>query len=511
MRLEWEALRYSPGGEQMMMRLTRVGSNDPIRIMAGPILGTARTNIERVAGSRMTDRWTIPLIDQRGQPIPAGSYRITLSVHSNGQPLTISGDASMVNNEVTLAIITVQSLGPRPCVSGSPAGCGQIRPAGKQLFDYRGRWEMHGVQFFLPKYGISEQSFWDTHYWAAINDQSLELWLDRAALRLNPNMLRIFIMLPYQQGDQIITPTSYATIFDFAQRAAARDMRLGLILHNSNDWSMTPARQRWIEGLLSYFLERNALDTIAYLSADNEINNHCQPARQFDCFASDPHYRDAAIAWVDQFSTIVHARTPQMLVTTGMATELDSGWHKGGITNYFVPAQDGRTLAKAIDFLSPHNYGGNAEQILRDIRATKYQGPVLLEEYGFPTDPVTANAQWSEGSPLCRENPLHPACIATAPYYVELNLNALRHGGYAGGSAWMLADTLERDQPNACARTDLPSDLWAGLLAAGHTYCDGGTLIRKEGASKATAVRVCAYYTGSATLCLADAIQRSIP
>jgi hypothetical protein len=83
----------------------------------------------------------------------------------------------------------------------------------------------------------------------------------------------------------------------------------------------------------------------------------------------------------------------------------------------------------------------------------------------------------------------------------------MRSGDYAGGVAWMLADTLEKDRPDACTSAELPFDLWTGLLAAGTSYCPGGTTTRSEGAPKATAIRVCAYHTGSIELCLADAIH----
>ena len=512
-RLDWETLRSARGEGQFVLRLFRIGASVPLRVEAASALGGAAPSQTWAPSWRFTDRRTITLSTPSNQPLPTGTYRITLSVSEGGQAQASRGPDSGQGGELTLGEISVGPGGFTPCLAGRPDGCGQIRVAGEQLFDRRGDWASHGVQFFLPQNGINERSFWDDRYANARADGSLDLWLDRAALRLHPNLLRIFVELPAQVNGQMITPTSYATIADFAERAAMRGMRLGVVLHNSDDWRMTPERQAWIEGLISFFLEHGALERIAYLSADNEINNHCLPVRQYDCFAIDSAYRAQAIGWVTAFAQVVKARSPQLLVTVGMATELDAGGAGGGVANYWRADRRGRTLVDALDFLAPHNYAGRAAPILTDIRVADWKGPVVLEEYGFPTDPAPRNAAYTEGPPTCRQDPLRPECVQTAPYYVELNLRALgKHpGGYAGGVAWMLADTLEKDMPGACANPALTFDLWTGLLAAGTVYCDGGTRTRAAGAPKATALRVCAYHTGSIDLCIADSLFAKVP
>ena len=80
-------------------------------------------------------------------------------------------------------------------------------------------------------------------------------------------------------------------------------------------------------------------------------------------------------------------------------------------------------------------------------------------------------------------------------------LPTLQSGGYAGGSAWMLADMQEKDTATACTDPNKSFALWTGLFAIGGTYCDGGTSSRAAGQPKATAMRVCMAYTGNFSEC----------
>jgi hypothetical protein len=127
----------------------------------------------------------------------------------------------------------------------------------------------------------------------------------------------------------------------------------------------------------------------------------------------------------------------------------------------------------------------------------------VLEEFGFPTDPRPRDPSWTEGPLQCAASPLLAECAATAPFFVETNLRAQRSGGYAGGSAWMLADMREKDTATACGDPNKSFALWTGLFAIGGTYCDGGTTSRNVGQPKATALRVCIAYIGSFSACLA--------
>jgi hypothetical protein len=398
-----------------------------------------------------------------------------------------------------------------PCTPALPSSCGQVRAlADGSLADDGGRWIMRGVQFFLPQYGINGKSLRDDNYAAARDDGSLAFWLGRAQGYLRANMLRIFVDLPDNVGGSttIITPTSYSTLHDFATQAGARGMRLGLVLHNSADWDMTEPRATWIAGLLDYFAARGSLSLLAYLSADNEINNHCANIG-IDCFDDSPGfeaqpYIDGALGWVAQFRSLAKNRAPQLLVTTGISSEMIDADQTRPAFNFFRPDSQGRNLAGLSDFLAPHNFSGGATAIINDLRVgAAYRGAVVLEEFGFPTDPRPRDPSWTEGPPQCAASPLLAECAATAPFFVETNLRAIQSGGYAGGSAWMLADMHEKDTSTACGDPDKSFALWTGLFAIGGTYCAGGTNSRAAGQPKATAMRVCIAYTGHFSACTA--------
>jgi hypothetical protein len=395
------------------------------------------------------------------------------------------------------------------CNPALPSSCGQVRLlADGSLADDGGRWIMRGVQFFLPQYGINGKTLRDDNYAAARDDGSLTFWLRRAQGYLRANMLRVFVDLPDNVGGSttIITPTSYSTLHNFATQADAHGMRLGLVLHNSADWSMTEPRASWIAGLLDYFAARGSLPLLAYLSADNEINNHCANMG-IDCFDAGPGfdaqtYIDGAIGWVAQFRSVVKNRAPQLLTTVGISSEMIDADLTRAAFNFFRSDSQGRSMAGLIDLLAPHNFSGGAIAIINDLRVgAAYRGAVVLEEFGFPTDPRPRDPNWTEGPLQCAANPLLAECAATAPFFVETNLHALQ-SGYAGGSAWMLADMHEKDTATACGDPNKSFALWTGLFAIGGTYC-GGTTSRNAGQPKATALRVCIAYTGHFSACTA--------
>src|SRR5262249_43893643 len=376
--------------------------------------------------------------------------------------------------------------------------------------DDGGGWTMRGVQLFLPQFGINGKTLRDENYAAAQSDASLAFWLARAQGYLRANMLRVFVDLPSTVSGttSVVTPTTSSTLHSLAAEAIARGMRLGLVLHNSADWSMTEARASWIAGLLDYFAERGSLPTLAYLSADNEINNHCANSGN-DCFDASQGfdaqaYIDGALGWVAQFRDVVKSRAPQILVTAGISSEMIDADLTRAALDFFRPDSQRRTLSSLTDFLAPHNYSGGALAIANDLRVgAAYPGAVVLEEFGFPTDPRPRDPSWTEGSQSCMANPLLAECRASAPFFVETNLRAQRTGGYAGGSAWMLADMHEKDTATACSDPEKSFALWTGLFAIGGTYCAGGTASRGAGQPKATALRVCVAYAGSFSACTA--------
>jgi hypothetical protein len=385
--------------------------------------------------------------------------------------------------------------------------CSQVRVAGQVLADDSGVWRVRGVQFFLPQFGINSRTFRDVEYASAIADGTLTYWLDKSSGYLHANMLRIFVEMPYRLSDgSLFTPTSNAVLHDIAERAAQRGMRLGISLHNSSDWVMSPDRAAWIDGMLASFIARGELGRIAYLNADNEINNHCAN-NGVDCFdATGSHnalaYLDGAMSWTAAFRSVVKARAPQMLVTVGISTEQIDADGVRPIFNFFRRDSSGRALVELVDFLSPHNYSGQAGPIIDDLRiGAGYASVVLLEEFGFPTDPVVRSPLWTEGPPVCRLAPSAPECVNTAPYFVLRSLEAVATKSYAGGVAWMLADMEEKNITDACTNPIAPFDLWTGVFAIGGSYCDGGTYSRAPGQPKATAFLICWVYSGDINRC----------
>jgi hypothetical protein len=469
------------------------------------------------AGFSQQRQWQVALIENNTPSVVLYSGATRPLIHAADQDgLVISLETSRAQTPYDLVLLDWQSQLHRrserqtqaiTCIPAST--CGQLRVQGAALADAQGVSQIKGVQFFLPQYGINDRSLRTANYAVAQQDGSLDFWLDKSSRYLHANLLRIFVELPYQSNGNIITPTDYATLYDFAQRANQRGMRLGISLHNSANWTMQPEQAAWIRGMLSYFTERNALASIAYLSADNEINNHC--SRQgIDCFDSTAAYNaqayiDGAISWVGAVRQVVKSHTPSMLITVGISTEMQDADGTRGAFNFFRSATNNTSLASLVDFVSPHNYGGGAAGILSDIRYAGYQGPVLLEEFGFPTDPLTQNSLWNEGPNLCRTQPLHTSCHNTAPYYIEQNILALQSHNYAGGVAWMLSDVQEKNGSSAC--NSRPSDLWTGLFSIGGSYC-GGTSSQQYGEAKATAIRVCIYYSSARGLCNSDLILR---
>jgi hypothetical protein len=417
---------------------------------------------------------------------------------------TLRAALALVAALLTIALPTAPAAA--ACDPGRPVTCGQVRAdADGQLYDDAGRWVMRGVAFFLPQYGINPHTLRDGNYAAAKADGSLAYWLDRARDGLGANTLRVFVELPYLRNGGLFTPTSHETLADFAAEADARGMRLGLVLHNSATWTMTAERSSWIAGMLDSFAARGALPQLAYISASNEINNYCGGSSR-DCFDSAPGvsaqpYVDAAVEWTSQLRGAVKARAPQQLVTVGISSEMGDADNTRAAFNFFRPDSRGRTLASLVDFLAPHNFGGGAQGIYDDIRFAGYRGPVVLEEFGYPTDPFPRGFRFTEGPLACRAEPLSPPCFETAPYFVEANIQALRARPYSGAVAWMIADVREKNGDDACADGGKPSDLWTGLFAIGGSYCAGGTYTRGVGEPKATAVRICLYYTGDLFRC----------
>jgi hypothetical protein len=215
--------------------------------------------------------------------------------------------------------------------------------------------------------------------------------------------------------------------------------------------------------------------------------------------------------------------------------------------NYFarVRGADGRmlpALADLVDFLAPHSYTAQPyAEIVEPIEraAPLFAKPILLEEFGYPTDPIaqphpqrpneyketSLNVRLSSDGTvqlvpnrqdlpagedidkLCRYLPklgsfadTPKRCNPSAPYVVQMNLAAifdLRQ--VAGGIAFMLADSNEKDDGSMeCytpeAARQLSKNLFSGLFATNRNYRCGGTVNTGRGQIKNTGYRVCVAY-----------------
>jgi len=81
--------------------------------------------------------------------------------------------------------------------------------------------------------------------------------------------------------------------------------------------------------------------------------------------------------------------------------------------------------------------------------------------------------------PICRTMPYTEECDpeleknirGAAPYYAEVNIDALQEENFAGGVAFMLVDVLSDKQGKDCTKTDedtgMLDDYFTGLYAVG--------------------------------------------
>ena len=200
-------------------------------------------------------------------------------------------------------------------------------------------WPMDGVQFELPTAGagLSGQTFTSNIYNAALQDNphctagqpmpdayscSMEYWLWQAQSYLLAKTLRI-----------IVTPETgnacLSCVEDFANRANARGMRVGVVLRNSTA-HMTTAISTWLNNFFTYFTGTQA-NKIAYVSLDNEVNNHagtttCPHAtdaqsREIDCFdrysmTGPPWYYTHGRQYINEAAQWARTSTRSTIVTT---------------------------------------------------------------------------------------------------------------------------------------------------------------------------------------------------
>lgn len=481
------------------------------------------------------------------------------------------------------------AAGARPAAPAERTGHIEVRGAHFVVAGHPERpWTFEGVHLILPSRGINGSSFSapvldDPHATA-----ERAVWLDRAA-QIGARTIRIYVDMP---GDTTVAPPPRPEqIFEFAVRELApRDMRLALVIHNSGRFDDPGGhKMAWLRALLDCFGGRagcavstagiNQTPLLAYISADNEINihrhaldapipgnMHCRPVEPAqsviaeDCFDHpDPARRQAyareAIAWVALVRDTMrsHSTGAAVLLTVGMSIDMDHdalGDGQSAVLDYFVRAPIGPSatptaLADLVDFLAPHSYTALPErEIVAPLRqaAPLFAKPILLEEFGYPTDPIAQPAperpsEFKETSSdlhhmgdgrlaivangmdlppgedirkLCRYLPKlgtfgeqPKRCQPSAPFVVQANLEAIYDLRlFAGGIAFMLADSVEKnDGSKACFAPDearqLSKNLFLGLFAVDDNYPCGGTVNTGAGQIKNTGYRVCvAYRTG---------------
>lgn len=480
------------------------------RVISGGDANSPVTDGEKVAwveppAGNKNNLWSVTTLDlatnNLSSLVTPGSARIELDGFSETGSVALrayrniaSGTAELYltqPGQPTLNLAATPLPASATPLIANPLNCGQVYRQGYSLADCNGRWPVNGVQFILPDYGINGQTFHDDNYSASVANGQVDFWLDKASAWLGAKNLRIFVDMPNTTWPG---PTSPATLYDFALRASSRGMRLGVVLHNDTSWTLTQPRQQWISQFISYFRDRNALSLLAYLNADNEINNHCGTAP--DCYDNNPTYVDKANRWVSDFTAYVKSQNSAILVTVGITTEKANGDSQSAVYDFFRTGGSAPSLASSVDFLSPHNYGGGGYGIWPELRYNLgYQKPIVLEEYGYPTDSLTASTYFKEGPPICQTDPAQAVCYQTAPYFVEVNARSMRDNttnGYAGGSAWMVADSNNK----SCGS---PSDFYTGLFASGNYANCGGTATTLAGAPKSTAARIRFHYLGSTT------------
>jgi hypothetical protein len=479
-------------------------------------------------------------------------------------------------------------------------GSGQVRVKGKQLvLDAASRpWAVNGVQLILPSHGINGGSFSAATLDDPLATAERREWLERAE-QIGVQTIRIYLDMP---GDAHLVPAPRPEqIYAFARNELApRGMRLALVIHNSGQFDDPDGRKMaWLRALLDRFgglssarapgqgagwhppIDRTYL--LAYINADNEINIHrhavdamipgspyCRPDDPTipqideDCFdhpnpEQRRRYIQAALGWVALVrGTVKQHRTGQrVLVTAGMSVDLEKdilGDGRSAALNYFIriAGEDGRrlpSLADLVDFIAPHSYTAQPYwEIVEPIERDQpfFAKPILLEEFGYPTDPIAQPdpqrpAEYKDTSlnlrmladgslrlvpnrqglpagedvnKLCRYLPKLGSfgdspkrCNPSAPYVVQMNLEAIFDLRYmAGGIAFMLADSNEKDDHRkqcyaAETQQQLSKNLFSGLFATNSSYRCGGTVNVGRGQIKNTGYRVCvAYRTGNPQL-----------
>lgn len=308
---------------------------------------------------------------------------------------TVEKDKSTKEVDLLVADLTATGLSypnasplnPNACI-GRPTECGQIYSQSNYLWDDDGPWFAGGVQYIHPDLGINSQSFYNNPYNSSTH--IMDCWLDVAtghpdpafncadpnlyARRgfLNSNIVRIFVEMGSIPGD---APTSPQTIADFLRHANTRHMRVGISFwssYNNGNIALSAANREWLRQVFTHIRGQNPnlLPVIAYVNAENEINQGCEGVENGDprdCFDYDWVYIDDANKYVQDFRAAIDTYAPGLITTVGMSTEMTEADDAFAEMNFFRQCDRNQhpecafgapAIANSVHFLSPHNYGG---------------------------------------------------------------------------------------------------------------------------------------------------------
>lgn len=140
-------------------------------------------------------------------------------------------------------------------------------------------------------------------------------------------------------------------------------------------------------------------------------------------------------------------------------------------------------LFELVDFISPHNYGGRADEMIDHIRAwtgeegeeTRYVA-VVLEEFGYPTDSDDVNPNYDEDIAIknIRRNQSAISGENLDPDNPDPGRVVEAGSEYAGSSFFMLADLdLRKPGDKKCGNPN-SFHFFTGLFTDDNTdYCGG--------------------------------------
>lgn len=430
--------------------------------------------------------------------------RVVVSVEDDATRASHALYLTNVSTPANQSLPSFQDNTPEPsvlttCNRNHPSTCGQVRYAnwagGRFFIDDGGYWPMDGIHFRLPGTDINGDTFTSGIYNAALNDGSLEYWLGVAQTQLLAKTLRIYVSLPSENS-----ATCLNCLIDFANRADNHGMRLGIVMRNST--AQLGINGPFLDAFFNAFSPATGYaQKIAYLSIENEANNHASSScdfsvlaqgRTMDCFDryyvnnGDRTYINRVMHWAYDWTGYYSRHYSPILRTVGISTEMGNGDAHPAENDFFrqstdiVPGTSNTygSLSDYVDFLSPHNYGGQAASIVTTLRynplcwqCNYYPYGVMLEEFGWPTDDKHDSGNYQDGywlGSVCRSNPLgnRQICFNTAPYIVESNAAAVRASGpagYSGSAAFMLTDV---EGTQCIGASNYKFDKFTGLFTA---------------------------------------------